>query len=165
MTEKSLDEFPNHSKMKDGKLNKCKNCERTYQQSYKSQNKLHLTEYNSKYCKQRRDSNEMLRLIGTVRSAVGAGFRKGCNGRYKKAMPTEQILGCTIPQFIKHIESKFTPGMTFDNYGQFKGKWQLDHIIPVSSAKTEEDVIKLNHYSNFQPLWWEDNMKKFNKLP
>ena len=44
-----------------------------------------------------------------------------------------------------------------------QGKWHLDHIIPISSAKTEEDVIRLNHYTNFQPLWAEDNFKKGKK--
>lgn len=50
--------------------------------------------------------------------------------------------------------------MTLDNYGE----WHLDHIIPISSAKTEEEVIKLNHYTNFQPLWAEDNWNKGNKI-
>jgi 5-methylcytosine-specific restriction endonuclease McrA len=51
--------------------------------------------------------------------------------------------------------------MTWDNYGE----WEIDHIVPISSGKTEEDVIKLCHYKNLQPLWKEDNRKKGNKLP
>jgi hypothetical protein len=46
--------------------------------------------------------------------------------------------------------------MNWDNYGLYNGKencgWEYDHIIPVSSAKCEEDIYKLNHYSNIQPL-------------
>lgn len=46
--------------------------------------------------------------------------------------------------------------MDFNNYGLYNGEfnygWDLDHIIPISSAKTEDDLIKLNHYTNFQPL-------------
>ena len=44
------------------------------------------------------------------------------------------------------------------------GKWHIDHIIPLSTAITEEDVIRLCHYTNLQPLWAEDNLKKSNKL-
>ena len=61
---------------------------------------------------------------------------------------------------MQHLESKFTEEMSFDNYG----KWHIDHIIPISSAKTEEDIIRLNHYTNFQPLWAVDNLRKSNKV-
>jgi hypothetical protein len=54
----------------------------------------------------------------------------------------------------------FTEGMCWEN----QGEWHLDHIIPISSAQTEEEIFKLNHYSNFQPLWAEDNIKKGNKI-
>ena len=50
--------------------------------------------------------------------------------------------------------------MTWNNYGE----WELDHIIPISSATTEEEVYKLNHYTNFQPLWMSENRKKGNKI-
>jgi hypothetical protein len=50
--------------------------------------------------------------------------------------------------------------MSLDNHG----KWHLDHIIPLATATTEEDVIRLNHYTNFQPLWADDNLKKSNKI-
>jgi len=46
--------------------------------------------------------------------------------------------------------------MNWDNHGLYNGElnygWDVDHIIPISSAKTEEDIYKLNHFSNFQPL-------------
>lgn len=50
--------------------------------------------------------------------------------------------------------------MTLENHGE----WHFDHIIPLASAKTEEELIKLNHYTNFQPLWAEDNLKKGFKI-
>jgi hypothetical protein len=50
--------------------------------------------------------------------------------------------------------------MSFDNYGD----WELDHIIPISSAKTLEDIEKLCHYTNYQPLWWRDNLEKRDKI-
>jgi hypothetical protein len=45
-----------------------------------------------------------------------------------------------------------------------QGQWHLDHIYPVSLATNETHLIKLNHYTNFQPLWAIDNIKKGNKL-
>lgn len=75
---------------------------------------------------------------------------------YTKRSKTQQILGCSYAEFKAHIEAQFYPGMTWANHGE----WHLDHIVPVASAKTEQDVIRLNHYSNFQPLWATDNLKK-----
>ena len=69
-----------------------------------------------------------------------------------------EILGCT-PEFLKeYLEKQFTEGMTWENHGLYG--WHIDHIIPLSSATTKEEVIKLNHYSNLQPLWAIDNLKK-----
>ena len=54
--------------------------------------------------------------------------------------------------------------MTLENHGHGVGKWNIDHIIPISFAKTEEEIYKLNHYTNLQPLWWEENMAKGKKI-
>jgi hypothetical protein len=62
----------------------------------------------------------------------------------------------------KYLEDKFSEGMTWDNKG-FYG-WHIDHIIPLSSAKNEEDIIRLSNYTNLQPLWGKDNMKKGNRV-
>jgi len=79
-----------------------------------------------------------------------------------KRMTTESILGCDWNTFKEHIESLFQPGMTWENYGRWG--WHYDHKIPVSSAKNEEELLKLNHYTNFQPLWAFDNLSKHNKI-
>jgi len=66
------------------------------------------------------------------------------------------MLGCTFEEFKTHLESRFEPWMSWDNYGKYNGTpnhgWDVDHVVPLSSAKTEEDVIRLNHYNNLQPL-------------
>lgn len=80
----------------------------------------------------------------------------------KKRYKTEEILGCTLEELVSHLESQFTEGMTWENRG-LKG-WHIDHIIPISSAKTEEEVYKLSHYTNLQPLWAKDNLEKHNKI-
>lgn len=77
-----------------------------------------------------------------------------------KTNTTLNLVGGT-PEIIKeHLESQFTEGMNWDNHG----KWHIDHKIPLSLAKTEEEVYQLSHYSNLQPLWAEENLKKSNKL-
>lgn len=74
----------------------------------------------------------------------------------RNRIPTEKLLGCDIPHFKKYIESKFEPWMDWNNYGKYNGKynygWDYDHIIPISEANSREEIIKLNHYSNYQPL-------------
>jgi hypothetical protein len=58
------------------------------------------------------------------------------------------------------MEAKFVDGMNWDNIGE----WHIDHIIPLSSAETEQETIKLCHYTNLQPLWAFDNLSKGNSL-
>jgi hypothetical protein len=59
-----------------------------------------------------------------------------------------------------HIERQFTKGMNWDN----QGEWHIDHIIPLASANNKEELIKLCHYTNLQPLWAEDNLSKSDKI-
>lgn len=72
-------------------------------------------------------------------------------------------LGCTIPELKAYLESKFQPGMTWENYS-FKG-WHIDHVVPLSRFDLTklEEVKKACHYSNLQPLWAEDNLSKGDK--
>lgn len=81
---------------------------------------------------------------------------------FEKRQSFNDILGCS-PEFLKeYIEQNFYDGMSWGNHGQYG--WHIDHIIPLSSANTEEEVYKLCHYTNLQPLWAEDNLKKGSKI-
>jgi hypothetical protein len=73
-----------------------------------------------------------------------------------------RLLGCPIETAREHIERQFQSGMSWDNHGQ----WHVDHIIPTSSfdLSREEEQLKAFHYTNLQPLWAEDNIRKSNKL-
>ena len=62
----------------------------------------------------------------------------------------------------KYLESQFLEGMCWDNYGIYG--WHIDHKIPLCSAKNETELLKLFHYTNLQPLWAEDNLKKNGNL-
>jgi hypothetical protein len=80
---------------------------------------------------------------------------------WKKNTKFFQYIGCTLEELKAHIESLFQPGMTWDN----RSEWHLDHKIPLVSAKTEEELYKLCHYTNIQPLWGADNLSKGAKNP
>lgn len=103
-----------------------------------------------------------------TRGLISQSFSRACNGTYKKSQRTEEILGCTMEEFKKHIELQFTEGMTWNNHGRCKNGscevWHIDHRIPISSANTEERILELCHYSNFQPMWALENISKNNKI-
>jgi len=86
----------------------------------------------------------------------------------KKNVRTEFILGCSFEDFKLYIERKFENWMSWENNGVYTGNynetWQLDHIIPISQAKSEEEIMKLNHYTNFRPLCSRKNLEKSNKI-
>ena len=69
-------------------------------------------------------------------------------------------MGCSPLQLKEHLEKQFTNGMCWEN----RSKWHIDHIIPLSSAKTEDELYNLCHYTNLQPLWAVDNLKKSNRI-
>lgn len=74
-------------------------------------------------------------------------------------------VGCTGQELVKHIESQWTLGMSWENYGWGKNKWTIDHIRPISNfLKNGEDPRLANHYTNLAPLWFIDNMKKGSKF-
>jgi hypothetical protein len=104
-------------------------------------------------------SNTLFKIMNNMRTRMRI-FMKSKN--IKKNNKTIIILGAE-PQTIKeHIEKQFKDGMSWENYGYYG--WHIDHIIPLSSANTEEDVFKLCHYTNLQPLWCGENYKKGKKI-
>ena len=98
----------------------------------------------------------LFKLKHNIGCAIRQAFkRKG----YTKNSKTFIILGCTYEEFNNYIESKWEPWMNWLNYGVSVNKelspnntWDIDHIEPLSNAKTEDDIIRLNHYTNLQPL-------------
>ena len=106
-----------------------------------------------KYLRDRRKNDPLYRLKINLKSTLSHNFKR--NGYTKKSRSFE-ILGCSYVDFKEYIESQFEDWMSWDNYGLYNGEekygWDLDHIVPLSSAECEEDIIRLNHYSNIQPL-------------
>ncbi len=105
----------------------------------------------------RRQNNPLIKISAMTRLVVWNSLtRKNC----KKLKRTSEILGCSIEFFKSHIERQFTRGMSWEN----RKDWHIDHIIPLSSAKTEEEVIALNHFTNLRPMFATDNRKKGDKV-
>lgn len=99
--------------------------------------------------------------LWSLKNRVSSRIRKSFKSiGLKKSTTTEKILGCTIDQFKNYIEELFMEGMNWKNREQ----WHIDHIIPISLAKNEEEIKLLNHYSNLRPMWSKDNIIKSNKV-
>jgi hypothetical protein len=109
------------------------------------------------YLKNRRNNDPLYKLTINVRNRVKSFLKIK---QITKKNKTFDLIGVTPEALKEHLEKLFTTGMSWENYG----KWHIDHIIPLSSAKTEEELYRLCHYTNLQPLWAEDNLKKSNKL-
>jgi superoxide dismutase len=107
----------------------------------------------NKNIRERKKSDPLFKLRHAVGNSILKSIKK--NG-YAKNSKTTEILGCTYKEFKKHIESKFESWMMWENHGKYNGNinfgWDIDHIVPICSAKTEEEILKLNHYTNLQPL-------------
>ncbi len=155
---KLVEEFHKNKASRTGYSSICKLCVKLEREVKREQ----VRAWNNNYYSNRRKIDPVFKLRCDLRNLIKGTFKKGVNN-YIKSDTTENILGCTIEFFINYIQSLFTEGMTLENHGQCEECWHFDHIIPISSAKTEEEVIKLNHYTNFQPLWSRENLSKGNK--
>jgi hypothetical protein len=115
-------------------------------------------EKRNEYQKNRKLNDPIFKLNHTIRNRMRSFL---LTKNITKKNKTFNIVGCTPVELKEHLEKQFADGMSWDN----QGKWHIDHIIPMSSANTEEEVLKLCHYTNLQPLWGIDNLKKGSKLP
>jgi hypothetical protein len=123
---------------------------------YRENNRKYYKMYGTKYKRDRRNNDPLYKLSCTLRSLISMSIKR--NG-YSKNSRTYDILGCTFDEFRNYLESQFIEGMNWEN----QGKWHLDHKIPISWGKTEDEIYKLNYYTNFQPLWEFDNLSKGNR--
>jgi len=183
---KEISNFNKNSYRKNGYRAECKDCRKEKTLLYRNNNKEKINEYNrtykdrkvngettvnlftiderrkkvseysTKYIKDRSTRDPLFKLKIRIRQLVSKSIGKG---GYTKRSKTRDILGCGFEEFKLYIESLFKENMTWENYGE----WHLDHRIPISWAKTEEEIYKLNHYTNLQPLWREENQSKGNK--
>lgn len=137
-----------------------------YRQYHKEYFKSYQKEYRSQesFKKQRNLAEKELRKkspLFAIKNNLRRRINSILNGK-KKSKSTEKLLGCSYKEFIIYLEQQFTDGMNWENYGLFG--WHIDHIVPLSSAQNQEQLEKLCHYTNLQPLWAKDNLSKGSKI-
>lgn len=180
-----ISEFGNNKSNKNGLQRSCKECKSERDKKYRSDPRFRERILNQKkgdYYKIRKDpekwveyleyqkkirkywlessrvkNDPMRRSKAAIRKLIYSSLKIRNVSKSKMCLRTEEILGCDLTYFKEYIESQFTEGMTWLNHGE----WHLDHIIPMDAAETVDEVIKLNHWTNFQPLWAKDNYGKY----
>ncbi len=149
-----LSDFYNDGSKKDGKESNCKECHKEHLEK----NKEKIKDYKKEYQKNRRKEDELFAVTLRCRARIGCFVRHSV---YKKTSKTFEMIGCTPEQLLEHLHKTW-----YDNYGtEYNGEpVHIDHIIPLSSAETEEDVYRLCHYTNLQYLKPEDNLAKSDSI-
>ena len=145
---------------------KLKKLKSVAQKKYYQKNKEYYKSYNyNYYCSNKLEINKKTNIKQVERYKTDSNYRitKILRRRVydfvkNKKFKTMELLGCSIEKLWEHLESKFQPGMTRENHG----KWHIDHIRPcISFNLTDLEQQKICfHYTNLQPLWAEDNLKK-----
>lgn len=157
----TVNSFYKNTSAKDGYRNICKKCftaqkKLSYiQQSakiklrkkeYYYKNKAKVCASTNRYILHRLKNDSLFKLKHNARSLINKSIS---NRSIKKNTKTEKYIGCSFEEFKNHLESKFELGMTWDNYGSY---WSIDHICPCNQAQNEDELIKLQHYTNLRPM-------------
>lgn len=126
-----------------------------YKKVWEQENK----ENRCKKQKTKRETDISFRLTQNLRSRVRRAIEIN-----QKAGSAVKDLGCTVDELKIHLENQFRKEMSWDNYGK-KG-WHIDHILPLSKfdLTDREQFLKACHYTNLQPLWYDENIRKSNKV-
>jgi hypothetical protein len=144
--------------------NGCENKKRYQRKINQLKNDPSFVESNKVYdAKRKRDKRKSISKdsIMYVRESISSLIRQSIKGRgYSKKTKTYVILGESYEYVRKYIESQFEEGMSWSNHG----KWHIDHKVPSCSAQSYEEIISLNHYTNFRPLWAKENLSKSGNI-
>ena len=127
---------------------------------YNLDNKERIREQSKQYQNERYHSDPLFKFKLNCRSRTGIAFKQKS---WRKNGGTEKLLGCDYETAMNHIESQFVDDkkwMNWDNHGE----WEIDHIIPLASANTKEEMNLLFNYKNLQPLLTEDNRRKSDRI-
>lgn len=178
---KSIRDFNRRAASRDGLRSQCRKCDSDYNKlnpypkdkkaekdkQYYNRHKEKIRKYKREWAKlnrdrlnskakELRDKNMEYKLACNLRTRTSRALTKGKTGSAIKD------LGCTVGELKLYLESKFQPGMTWDNYG--RTGWHIDHVKPLANfdLTNPKEFKKAAHYTNLQPLWAEDNVRKSN---
>lgn len=154
---KELSEFRKDKTRKDGHQYICKKCKSDLDSQYYTNNKRKVLDSQNTYRRKKRQNDPLYKMKGVLSTRVWKAFKKKY---WKKGKSTEILLGADYKTVKLHIEKQFQKGMSWENHGE----WHIDHIIPLASALTKEEMINLCNYKNLQPLWALDNIKKSDSI-
>lgn len=141
----------------------------SYKSTYRSENKDRIMLYNREYKRKNRKRiqeqwNNRLQTdpMFKVRVAISKRlWEVAKNKGVVKSKKFNQYIGCTPEVLFKHLESQFLADMNWTNHGKL---WNIDHIIPITAAKSAEHLAQLSHYKNLQPLYKIDNLIKSDSI-
>lgn len=124
-----------------------------YLKLYQKENKDRINERMRSYKKNRKKIDTLYKCSLILSQIVNNSIKLY---KIEKSKRSKDIIGLSNIEFRSYIESKFEPWMNWENYGLYNGElnygWDIDHIIPLASAKTEDELLNLNYYTNLQPL-------------
>ena len=159
--EKIIDDFYTRNESSAGYRNECIEClnesKKPTRKIYRQANKISLRKYDIQYRKDRMVSDPFYRAKMDARNIIRKSLRER---GYSKKSRTFEILGCSYIEFKNHIESLFKPEMNWEN----RNEWHIDHIIPLSFAQNEKELLLLNNYKNLRPLWEKENLEKSDNI-
>ena len=128
-----------------------------YNREYRKANPEKWAEYYREYQRKHTAEDIQFKLARNLRNRLYYAIK----GLAKNGSAVRD-LGCTLEELELYLESQFSEGMTWDNYG----KWHIDHILPLSSfdLTDRKQLLEACHYTNLQPLWAKDNISKGDKI-
>jgi len=133
---------------------------RQRESEYRKRNAESIRAYRRQWQANRMASNPAFKLRSKLASLINTSIRKQFGA---KACKTTRLIGCTVEELRHHLEAQFADGMSWDNYG--RDGWHIDHIRPCASfdLTDPEQQRQCFHYTNLQPLWAADNIRKGSK--